>query len=1176
MRVVRGHRVVMFLVSIISLFFWGDVVLAAGPTVITSDISVATIWTKENSPYIVSNAITINAPLSLEPGVIVKFNNNAVNNTPATLVVKNDVSVVGTAEEKIVLTSVCDDAYGGDTKSYSTRCNSGPLYLEWGGISLNNTSAHVAIEHTLIFRASRGISYQTNVQNIPYRGLSVKYTEIRQSGSALYLRNTLPTFAFNVLEGNTYGVEVTTGMSDRIPVIRDSSFLNNGVAIKISSPGTTTVDARFNWWGDVTGPYFQSNNPILDNSGGLGDRVIQPSVKFRPWLENVPSDVSLCSDCASNVLFLPGIKGSKLYKDDGSADGDTLWLPSVLSNDAEELGMDENGQSVNTIYTKDILATIPFGSLYESFLEKLDDLKYAGTINDYQSFAYDWRKNVEDILYDGALYPEGVLKSLVTDAEVLARTSKTRKVAIIAHSNGGLLAKALMLELEKRGLENNIETIVFVGAPQMGTPLAVLSLLYGYDEPIPALLSQAKARTLAENMPGAYGLLPSEEYFNRMTDPFITFSSEHTRYKDFQDAYGESIGDYWEGYSFLHGDDGRDKPAANDTEAENVLNGTLVDQARNTHSRLDAWVPPNGVNVIEIAGWGLDTVSGIRYTEKSLAKCYYSGTSVPSCVNEGQYEPVYDPQFTVDGDAVVVAPSALMMSDAGNIKRYWMDLYEINKGLNINRKHRDLLETDSLQVFLSSIITKNTNAALPEFISTARPDDHASAKPRLRMALYSPLDVHLYDTHGNHTGPKKTTVDGQEVTIFEESIPNSYYYQFGERKYVGFPEGEDIRVEMEGYDLGAYTLKLSEVQTTVTGEEETAHATFENLPTTADTLVKFSIPKTGISDMTPLEADVDGNSTKDYSVALVLNGVATLEEESDTTPPTTVTTLAGTNGVGSWYTSDVTVTLVATDNEGGSGVEKTEYSLDNGVTWAVFTEPIVVTSEGTTMLQYFSTDKAGNKEIVKTETIRIDRTAPEGKVVFNSATQKIVVTGTDNLGGAVSVVMLEQPRDMVVSNTKLKHIRPWFEKWWKKNRKNLPDMLATLTDEAGHTTSIAFEKRKDRKGYAFARVKTLAYDESESIPLGASAEFKWRTDRKNQYQQLASYLRVGSETLESRFMPKKNETWIRERTKDHEDDSFEKNEENEVDEHERREWRKLAGLVIPYLETTQGKIEAKY
>ncbi len=426
MRVSHFRKVALLGSLVIFLFLGGHAVQAAGPTVVTNDVVAPATWTKLESPYIVKNAIVVKAVLTIEPGVVVKFDNNAANNFQAGISLQSDFTAVGTAGERIVFTSVCDDGHGGDTKSYSARCNTGPVNAEWAGIMFNNTTAHATIEYATILRASRGIAYQTNIQTLPYREVTVQHTEISQCSTGIFLRNTMPVLSFNVLKENTYGLEVATDISDRSPVIRDSSFLDNGVAAFVSYPGSTNIDARFNWWGDASGPYFQSADPALDNSGGLGNRVIQHWVQFRSWLMGEPDASVVCPTCASNVLFLPGLKASKLYKNDGTKDGDTLWLPTLFSNDLEELMLDENGRSKNAVYTKDTLATIPFGSLYSSFFQKLATLKHTGTINDYQSFAYDWRQNVEDIVSDGTPYPEGVLRKLAHDAEALVRTRSAK------------------------------------------------------------------------------------------------------------------------------------------------------------------------------------------------------------------------------------------------------------------------------------------------------------------------------------------------------------------------------------------------------------------------------------------------------------------------------------------------------------------------------------------------------------------------------------------------------------------------------------------------------------------------------------------------------------------------------------------------------------------------------
>lgn len=66
----------------------------------------------------------------------------------------------------------------------------------------------------------------------------------------------------------------------------------------------------------------------------------------------------------------------------------------------------------------------------------------------------------------------------------------------------------------------------------------------------------------------------------------------------------------------------------------------------------------------------------------------------------------------------------------------------------------------------------------------------------------------------------------------------------------------------------------------------------------------------------------------------------------DGVPPITNIMLDGTLGQNNWYTSNVQVTISATDNEGGSGVAKTEYSFD-GINWTLYTESFTINTEGT-------------------------------------------------------------------------------------------------------------------------------------------------------------------------------------------------------------------------------------
>jgi hypothetical protein len=81
----------------------------------------------------------------------------------------------------------------------------------------------------------------------------------------------------------------------------------------------------------------------------------------------------------------------------------------------------------------------------------------------------------------------------------------------------------------------------------------------------------------------------------------------------------------------------------------------------------------------------------------------------------------------------------------------------------------------------------------------------------------------------------------------------------------------------------------------------------------------------------------------------------------DTTAPVTNCTLEGTLE-GDVYTSDVTVTLTATDD--GSGVNFTMYKVDSG-TLKKYYAPFVVSGSGEHTVAFYSVDIAGNEEVEK-------------------------------------------------------------------------------------------------------------------------------------------------------------------------------------------------------------------
>lgn len=96
----------------------------------------------------------------------------------------------------------------------------------------------------------------------------------------------------------------------------------------------------------------------------------------------------------------------------------------------------------------------------------------------------------------------------------------------------------------------------------------------------------------------------------------------------------------------------------------------------------------------------------------------------------------------------------------------------------------------------------------------------------------------------------------------------------------------------------------------------------------------------------------------------------------DTIPPVTTAKLTGIQVENNWYIDSVSVTLNPVDNPEGTGVAKTEYSLD-GVNWNIYTAPILINMEGMTNVYYRSIDNAGNQEEIKVQKVNIDNTVTE-------------------------------------------------------------------------------------------------------------------------------------------------------------------------------------------------------
>ncbi|OGI76003.1 hypothetical protein A3C67_01385 [Candidatus Nomurabacteria bacterium RIFCSPHIGHO2_02_FULL_42_19] len=542
------------------------------------------------------------------------------------------------------------------------------------------------------------------------------------------------------------------------------------------------------------------------------------------------------TDCFSNVLFLPGIKGSVLKKS-----ADTLWPPTVFSfNDIEQLALTDEGESEYNIYTDGILNKFITTPIYEPFSDFMDGLILQELINEWLPLAYDWRFSPKKILQDGIKTQSEVL-NVIDEIETLAINSKTGKVIIVAHSMGGFFGKAIIKELENRGESGLIDSFVMVGVPQLGTPQATAAMLHGDDEGIVAglVVNASEMRAIAQNMPSAYNLLPSPQYFDQVSDPVIKFDPTKPFTEAWRNLWGETINTYNNFFSFLIGADGRSRPAENILQIPEVLRGDLMLSVKNFHDEYDDYQFPTGIRVVQVAGWGLPTTKAVNYTTKHPLQ------------NFG-----YETIPTREGDRTVVYPSAIS-SDAD--ETYFFNVFEFNKQLNSNAQHRDLLSTNAIQDLIESVI-KNEDISSTNFIFNTKPVP-IDLDDQLVVSTNSPVILGVYDQSRNFTGVDPNQDLSADILTVEEGIPGSTFLYTSEGQQIFLPKEGIYYFTYQGVGSGPTTVEIENF----TADTVLPIVSYTDIPTTPDTVANFTV-ESDVPENTVIELDTDGNGATDETI----------------------------------------------------------------------------------------------------------------------------------------------------------------------------------------------------------------------------------------------------------------------------------------------------------------------
>lgn len=312
-------------------------------TIIDHDITTDTVWTSSGSPYKVISHITIhkNATLRIEPGTKVIFANGI------TITVEGAIITNGTETSRIIFELINPKSgtnyirfkiLNGAIELRYTTVNIPFLLLDGiPGIFVNLVTGRLVLDNSDV----NNILLGWTTHRLWYMNLTMRDTIIRGSlgtvgafgavfpqimaegttvnivnsivlgnieivsyekQSVIKIENSVFMGYFSLYNNIIGNITNSTFIDSRIKikvilctrehgavVLRNNMIVNSVVDLNPTACGyepPDAVDARYNWWGDPTGPYNDRVNP--KGKGSVIENINLGVTKLYPWLSEPP------------------------------------------------------------------------------------------------------------------------------------------------------------------------------------------------------------------------------------------------------------------------------------------------------------------------------------------------------------------------------------------------------------------------------------------------------------------------------------------------------------------------------------------------------------------------------------------------------------------------------------------------------------------------------------------------------------------------------------------------------------------------------------------------------------------------------------------------------------------------------------------------------------------------
>ncbi len=195
-------------------------------------------------------------------------------------------------------------------------------------------------------------------------------------------------------------------------------------------------------------------------------------------------------------------------------------------------------------------------------------------------------------------------------------------------------------------------------------------------------------------------------------------------------------------------------------------------------------------------------------------------------------------------------------------------------------------------------------------------------------------------------------------------IPNATYFTDGVNTSLVVPALSTYTLSIKQVGEYPVEIKVQQLYAAPNGTEGqldvVGKVVFTGVPMTSGSQGSMQVSlDNGIANFKLL---VDDNNDTITDRTITPDSTLDAVKSMDYTAPVTSSTVTGQPDEFGFYQGTVTVTLEAVEEEGGSGILRTEYSLDGGRTWLTYSTTLSIDSDRVPEIKARSVDQAGNWE----------------------------------------------------------------------------------------------------------------------------------------------------------------------------------------------------------------------